>query len=578
LSQESNYPEVDCYNNVNFGLIPETSFYVLMFIFLKMNFILNRLIAGSLFLILLSCSKGSGNQNPDTYHSHGIIPLPRQTDYLPGNLIVDSTAIIIGDEQYASAKKVLDESLSIALLNRLKDGSDTTGKMIIRFITDNSLTEEGYEINITNEGISLSSESARGAYYAAQSLRQMIWEITLGRKHPSFEMRQMKVSDSPKYSWRGFHIDLSRHMFTKEYIEKVIDELAYYKINKLHLHLSDDQGWRVEISQFPLLTETGAWRPFNEMDSACMGKAETDSKYIIDTRFIRSAGGKTEYGGYFTRQDIADIIAYAGDHFIDVIPEIDMPGHMTAAINSYPFLSCTGSAGWGTEFSYPICPCNDEVIKFCHMVWDEIAVLFPSEYVHIGCDEVDKNAWQASAACQSFMVQHNLHGINDLQNYFLSDLQNYMESKGKTVIAWDDVIDGKADNNLIMMYWRDWVTDSPARCAANGNNIILTPWSPFYISGDHTDKTLKDLYDYDAETRFPSQVTSKITGLQSCLWTEEIPSEAMFEYLVYPRMQALAEVAWGAAKDWTTFKIRLASHLKYMTSKNIRYRKPGWAK
>ena len=186
--------------------------------------------------------------------------------------------------------------------------------------------------------------------------------------------------------------------------------------------------------------------------------------------------------------------------------------------------------------------------------------------------------WQASPACQDFMAQHNLHGINDLQNYFVNDLQHYMELKGKKVIAWDDVIDGQVDNNLIMMYWRDWVKDSPARCAANGNSIILTPWSPFYISGDHTDKTLRDLYDYDPESLFPLQVTSKVIGLQSCLWTEEIPSEAMFEYLVYPRMQALGEVAWGAAKDWNTFRIRLATHLKYMASKNIRYRKPGWAK
>ena len=358
---------------------------------------------------------------------------------------------------------------------------------------------------------------------------------------------------------------------------KVIDELSYYKINKLHLHLTDDQGWRIEIAQFPLLTETGAWRQFNEMDSACMKKSESDSKYIIDPRFIKSANGKTLYGGYFTKQDIKDIVAYAGEHFIEVIPEIDMPGHMSAAINAYPFLSCNGASGWGTEFSYPICPCNADVLNFCHSIWDEIAELFPSQYLHIGCDEVEKNTWEASADCQSFMIQNNLHSLNDIQSYFVNDMQHYLESKGKTVIVWDDVIDGKAGNSLVMMYWRDWVTDSPARCALNGNNIILAPWSPFYISGDHTDKTLQALYDYNPDAIFPSQVTEKVIGLQSCLWTEEIPSEAMFEYLVYPRMQALSEVEWGAGRDWITFKIRMASHMKYMTAKNIRYRKPGWA-
>jgi hexosaminidase len=532
-----------------------------------------------LILFLLgSCSKGPRNQFTETYDSHGIIPLPYQTDYLTDSLVIDSTALVTGDDVFAAAKEVSEESLDMALLNRQINSSDTSGSSVIRFISDNSLKEEGYEIHITDKGITLSSKTARGAYYAAQSLRQMIWEITRGQKQRSLKLKQLTISDSPKYAWRGFHLDISRHLFTKEYIEEVIDELAYYKINKLHLHLTDDQGWRIEIAQYPLLTETGAWRPFNDMDSACMKKAETDSRYIIDPRFIRSDGGKQLYGGYFTKQDIKDIVAYAGEHFIDVIPEIDMPGHMSAAINSYPNLSCTGSTGWGKEFSYPICPCSDEVINFCHHIWDEIAELFPSEFVHIGCDEVDRTTWLTSPACQSFMTQHDLHGISDIQNYFVKDLQHYMESKGKKVIAWDDVIDGTVDNSLIMMYWRDWLTDSPARCAANGNDIILTPWSPFYISSDHTDKTLKNLYDYDPESLFPSQVTSKVIGLQSCLWTEEIPSESMFEYLVYPRMQALAEVAWGAAKDWNTFKIRLASHLEYMASKHIGYRKPGWAK
>jgi hexosaminidase len=175
------------------------------------------------------------------------------------------------------------------------------------------------------------------------------------------------------------------------------------------------------------------------------------------------------------------------------------------------------------------------------------------------------------------MLQNNLHSLSEIQSYFVSDIQHYLESKGKKVIVWDDVIDGKADNNLVMMYWRDWITDSPSRCAANGNSIILAPWSPFYISGEHTDKTLKDLYDYDPGAVLSSQVTAKVIGLQSCLWTEEIPSEAMFEYLVYPRMQALSEVEWGAGRDWITFKIRLGSHLKYMASKKIGFRKPTWA-
>jgi hexosaminidase len=537
----------------------------------------NRIFAGILLLLLAGCNKSIKTQNQEDVQSHGIIPLPLQAEFLPGSLVIDSSIVIICDTAYSAAKNVTENALKTGLNTWIGNETDTTGKTRIRFTTDTSLKEEGYEIHISEAGIRLSAKMARGAFYAAQSLSQMFWQITRDHKMSSFELKYIIIRDAPKYPWRGFHIDISRHCFTKEYIMSVIDELSYYKINKLHLHLTDDQGWRVEILQFPLLTETGAWRPFNEMDSACLKKSETDSKYIIDSRFVRSANGQTFYGGYFTKQDIREIVAYAGEHFIEVIPEIDMPGHMSAAINAYPFLSCTGSTGWGTEFSYPVCPCKEDVISFCHGIWDEIAELFPSEYVHIGGDEVDKKSWESSSVCQDFMVQNNLHSMNDIQNYFVNDIQHYLESKGKTVIAWDDVIDGRVDNNLVMMYWRDWIKDSPARCASNGNSIILTPWSPFYISSDHTDKTLQDLYEYDPELILPSQAVAKIIGFQSCLWTEEIPSEAMFEYLVYPRMQALSEVEWGAGRDWTTFKIRLGTHMKYMASKNIKYRKPKWA-
>jgi hexosaminidase len=537
-----------------------------------------RSFAGVIIIMMLAgCNKGSKIQDQETPSTHGIIPLPLQGDFLPGSLTIDSNIIVAGDDIFSVAKSTAETALSEALTERTGDNADTINKTVIRFIPDNSLTDEGYRISISDKGIKIYARTGHGAFYGSESLNQMIWTVSEGKKQRTFELKNIIINDAPKYSWRGFHMDLSRHFFTREYIMKVIDQLAYYKINKLHLHLTDDQGWRIQIDQFPLLTTEGGWRFFNAMDSACLKKSASDSKYIIDSRFISSSGGSPVYGGFFTKQDLQEIIAYAGSHFIEVIPEIDMPGHMSAAIKAYPFLSCTGSTGWGNEFSNPVCPCNQEVMDFCHRVYDEVADLFPSKYVHIGCDEVEKGTWEGSAECQAFMLQNNIHSVNEIQSWFVSDMQKYLEAKGKTVIVWDDVIDGAADNNLVMMYWRDWVTDSPDRCAANGNDIILTPWSPFYISGDHTDKTLQDLYDYDPSRVLSATVNAKVIGLQSCLWTEYIPSEAMFEYLVYPRMQALSEVAWGAGRDWTTFKIRLQPHLKYMTSKSIKYRRPGWA-
>jgi hexosaminidase len=542
-----------------------------------MKELIKVLVTFTFLVTVSSCKEGLRSQNQESVKSHGIIPLPLQADFEPGNFTFDSTVVIVAESRFGRAVEVTSEALKQCLLGRLELNGDSAGRSMIIFTKDSSLKEEGYAIQISGKTVTLTASTEQGAFYGAQTLKQMIWTETSGIKSKAFNLRNIDIKDYPRYSWRGFHIDLSRHLFTIEYLKKVIDELAYYKINKLHLHLTDDQGWRIEIKQFPLLTSVGAWRVFNNYDSACIAKSATDSKYDIDNRFVTTADGITLYGGYFSQQDMTDIVNYAADNFIEVIPEIDMPGHMTAAINAYPYLSCSGSPGWGKEFSYPVCPCDPVVMEFCHKVYDEIAELFPSTYIHLGSDEVNKDMWMESTVCENFMISNHLSGVNAIQSWFVTDMQKYLEAKGKTVIVWDDVIDGTADKNLVMMYWRDWVKDSPARCAANGNNIILTPWSPFYISNDHTDKTLQDLYNYDPEKVLPSAVTDKVIGIQSCLWTEEIPSESMFEYLVYPRMQALAEVAWGSGKDWTTFMIRLESHLQYMKSKNIHYKKPSWA-
>jgi len=439
------------------------------------------------------------------------------------------------------------------------------------------MDSSAYQIDITASGVIIKAKSQAAAFYAAQSLRQMIWNATSGQKSDSFALKLMTIKDKPKYAWRGFHMDVSRHFFTKEYILEMIDWLAYYKFNKLQLHLTDDQGWRIEIDQFPLLTEIGAWRTFNKHDSTCMEIAKTDADFTIDPRFIKEVNGRKIYGGYYTKQDIREIIAYASAHFIDVIPEIDMPGHMSAAIRAYPRLSCVDSAGWGTEFSYPICPCNPDVMDFSYKVWDEIAALFPSNIVHIGCDEVEKATWAASPDCQAFMKEHGMTNLNEIQNYFVKKIQEHLQAKGKTVIAWDDVIDGNVDSKITMMYWRDWVTDSPERSAANGNAIIFTPWSHFYLSSPSTDENLQKLYSYNPVDQFPTNVMNKVQGMQGCVWTEEIPSEPVFEQHVFPALQALAEVCWNDGRDWSSFQNRMKPQLNYMNAKSIHFRKPAWS-
>jgi len=469
---------------------------------------------------------------------------------------------------------VISQSTGITLSETPKTSVNT-----IRFDLDNRITNpEEYHLTVSTNEITIRVSAAAGAFYAIQTIRQLLISETASSGKTEWKIPCCRITDYPRFAYRGFHLDVSRHFFTKEYLLKIIDFLGMYKINTLQLHLTDDQGWRIQIDQFPLLTEVGAWRTFNHLDSICMKKSKTNPDYIIDKRFIRIMDGKTVYGGFYTKQDIREIVAYAADRSIEVVPEIDMPGHMSAAISAYPYLSCTGPTGWGREFSVPACPCKPEMMDFAFRVWDEIAELFPSKYVHIGADEVEKDSWAASSECQKFMSEKKLDSIYEIQNYFVTELQKHLEAKGKPVIAWDDVIDGQVNDKLVMMYWRDWLTGSPLKCARNGNNIILTPWTVFYFSGQHTDESLKRLYGYEVTTEMQPEVAEKVTGFQACVWTEEIPSEARFEYVVFPQLQAFAETCWSKSKEWESFSTRLNSHLKRMDSLKINYRKPGFKK
>lgn len=525
-----------------------------------------------------SCKKtGENPQAQTTMHVHGIIPLPLNADLAEGILTIDNSIVLIQNSQFQPAVTLVENALTKALNSAITKSNLPDGKTNIRFILDNNLDTSEYQITVADNGIAIKAKSPAGAFYAAQSLRQMIWNSASDLKAGSFNLRFMTIKDKPKYGWRGFHMDVSRHFFTKAYILEMIDWLAYYKFNKLQLHLTDDQGWRVEIDEFPLLTQVGAWRTFDKYDSVCLQLAKSDINYTIDPRFVKDENGKKIYGGFYTKQDIREIVAYASANYIDVIPEIDMPGHMSAAIRAYPQLSCVDSAGWGTEFSFPVCPCNPDVMDFSYKVWDEIIELFPSNVVHIGCDEVEKDTWASAPECKSFMKENGMTNLNEIQNYFVKKMQEHLQAKGKTVIAWDDVIEGNIDSKINLMYWRDWVTDSPERSAANGNDIILTPWTFFYLSGTSNDENLQNLFKYNPVDVFPASVMNKVKGMQGCVWTEEIPSEAVFEKHVFPGLQALAEVCWSPGRDWHSFQVRMKPHFNYMNSKSIQYRKPGWA-
>lgn len=527
-------------------------------------------------MLIQACSKEKPVEPGTVTHVHGIIPLPLQVDGREGELVIDTNMVLVNNPLFDRAVAVAENSLREVLGSSVRKSDSPVGNLNIQFILNSGLEQDAYQVEISGTGIILSASNTESAFHAAQSLRQLLRNALYNKNSGYLTVRQMTISDKPEYAWRGFHLDVSRHFFTKEYLMKLVDWLALYKFNKLHLHLSDDQGWRIQSDRFPLLTGIGAWRTFNYYDSLCMDLARTDIDYTIDPRFIRKEDGKTLYGGFYTKQEIREVISYAADNFIEVVPEIDMPGHMSAAIRAYPQLSCTDSTGWGVEFSVPICPCNGEAMNFAFGIWDEMADLFPSETVHIGCDEVDMATWSSSQACQVFMQQEGMTSVREIYEDFVLQMQEHLELKGKKVIAWDDVNSGKVDSSLVIMYWRDWEKDSPEISAENGNRVILTPAYPFYLASTNTDESLEDLYNYDPDEIYNTTVMSHVIGLQSCLWTEVVPSEKMFEQVVFPRLQALSEVCWSKGRNWYSFRVRMNSHFSNMDDQGIHYRRPGW--
>lgn len=523
---------------------------------------------------LVSAASCASVQDP----GHGIIPVPEQVTVHDYFVTLDEQSTLQVDPSFERAGEVLVAALKeTGNLTLTLEGSAESARIAI--VKNEAIDRDGYRIRMTPDAIEIQAANPAGAFYAAQSLRQHIWSATTNSGERSIRLRAIDVDDAPQFDWRGFHIDVSRHFFTKEYVMEVVDWMALYKKNKLHLHLTDDQGWRLQIDRYPRLTEVGAWRELNRYDSTVVERSKTNPIYALDARFLTQRDGKVIYGGFYTKDDIREIIDHAARNFIEVIPEVDMPGHMSAAIRAYPDLSCEGGEGWGVEFSHPMCPCKAGVTEFATNVWDEVIELFPSNTVHIGADEVEKGTWEESQECKLFMEEHGLETVEEIQNHFVRELQKHLESKGKTVVAWDDVIDGDVDDSLLIMYWRDYQPDSPTRTAANGNSIIMTPWSWFYLSFRHTDERFEDLYKFDPHTELEPQVLDHVIGYQSSVWTELIPSEEVFEYLIFPRFQASAEIAWAAdRRNWDAFKSRLVGHLAYMDRHSVHYRQPGFLK
>ena len=521
------------------------------------------------------------NDVPLTIKEASILPIPVSLKQDTTCFVLPkSTTIGINDPQLKPAAEYLASILSPATGYSFKI-SEGQGNINLGIGTIEG-TEDAYTLVSNPESVNITGNTYRGVIAGIQSLRQLFpAEIEADKKVSgmSWGIPSVQIQDAPRFGWRGLMLDVSRHFYSKEEVMEFLDLMALYKLNKFHWHLTDDQGWRLEIKKYPLLTEKGAWRKFNNHDRDCIKyAAEQDNPdYEIPADKIQIIEGDTLYGGFYTQEDVKEVIAYAQVRGIDIIPELDMPGHMLAAVSNYDGVSCFEETGWGSTFSSPVCPGKDSALEFCKNVYTELIELFPYEYVHIGGDEVEKTNWKKCPDCQARMKEHGLKTEEELQAWFIHEMEKFFNSKGKKMIGWDEIIEGGLSETATVMWWRSWAKLAPSQTTGQGNDLIFTPNAPFYLDYAQDKKSVQNIYRYDPMKEVPdADKQHLVKGVQGNIWCEWIPSRERMHYMAAPRMLAIAELGWSAndRKDWTDFQARMADQFGRLNVMDIQYRIP----
>lgn len=434
------------------------------------------------------------------------------------------------------------------------------------------LQPEEYTLNIRPDGVDITGGSPAGVFYAFQTLRQLLpVAVARGEKAGVIELPVAEIADKPHFAHRGGMLDVCRHFFTADDVKTFIDILAMHKLNRFHWHLTDDQGWRIEIKQYPKLTEVGAFR------DRCNLQAEADAPK-----------DSVPYGGFYTQDEIRDIVQYAAKRFITVIPEIEMPGHASAALASYPYLGCKGEgyvvpSTWGVKADV-YCAGNDSTFRFIEGVLSEVVELFPSEYIHIGGDECPKINWQQCPACQQRIKTEKLKNENELQSYFMQRAEKFLAGKGRKIVGWDEILEGGISETATVMSWRG--SAGGIEAAKKGNHVIMAPNSHCYLDYYQTDKTetepksigghlpIEKVYSLDPYEGLNADEQQYILGVQGNLWTEFISEFDHAEYMLLPRLAALAEVGWSYDnKDFDSFKKRETSLARLYDAYGYKYAK-----
>lgn len=527
-------------------------------------------------LLLSACSS-----TPPVRHQISLIPQPTEIRNEKGGFTLkDGMTIGVADKQLLPAADYLAGLLSRATgyIYNVREGDGA----IMLAVSDLPGKEGGYTLNVTPNGIQVKGNTYGGVIAGLETLRQLLpAEIESAEVVKGFDwsIPAVSITDSPRFGWRGLMLDVSRHFYTKEEVKEVLDMMALYKLNKFHWHLTDDQGWRIEIKQYPLLTERGGWRTFNTHDRSCMQMAESQDNpdLRIPESKLRIIQGDTLYGGFYTQEDIKDIVEYAGVRGIDVIPEVDMPGHMLAAVSNYGGVSCFRETGWGSTFSSPVCPGKETALQFCKNVYSEIIPLFPYKYIHLGADEVEKTNWKKCPDCQKRMRDNGLKTEEELQAWFVHYMEKFFNENGKEMIGWDEILEGGLSPTATITWWRSWHPQSVPAATAQGNHAILCPNAQFYFDYQQDKNTTRNVYDFDLLADSLSEAQKAlILGVQANIWCEWIPSRERMQYMAMPRMMALAELGWSdpANMDWESFSTRMVAQFPRLNIMNVNYRIP----
>jgi hexosaminidase len=540
-------------------------------------------------------ARATGRTGAGQHAQARIAVIPQPTRLTPGNgeFVITSGTTIWADDASAALGRQLAASLAPAtgFTLEVRSGGDApAGSIQLRRDTSLApgLGREGYRLDVRPDGVVAQAAEPAGLFYAIQTIRQLLPpEIFRSSTHPpavgtraglTWSMPAVEIEDVPRFQWRGAHLDVARHFMPKEFVKKYIDLLALHKMNSFHWHLTEDQGWRIEIKKYPRLTEVGAWRT-----ETVVGRPNRDT--------TKNTYDGMRHGGFYTQDDVREVVAYAAQRFVNVVPEIEMPGHAQAAIAAYPWLGNHPNrqlevwTRWGVNEN--ILNAEPRTIAFMQNVLAEVIELFPSKFIHVGGDEAVKTQWRSSPRAQARIRELRLKNAEELQSWFIRQMDAFLAARGRRLVGWDEILEGGLAPGATVMSWRG--VRGGIAAARAGHDVVMAPttytYFDYYQSANRDSEPLAiggllpldSVYGFEPiPAELEPQYAKHVLGAQGQVWTEYMPTPRHVEYMAFPRLTALAEVVWTPRerKDWADFSRRLEVHLRRLDGLQVNYRKP----